>query len=133
MRCYRWSLLLLLGCSSTGPNSSTPEVGRYDYSIQAAGLSANGDLVISAATESQAVYRFYMPGVPLIGTAQTNYSPAGGWIFASVPKLGWVASNTMTRSGNNYGCSAQVVGPAGITTATCSFTYEGPDSVRTSP
>jgi len=131
MRCYRSALLLLaVGCGSTGPNDShVPQVGRYDYQLDNLGQHLSADLVIYNANETSVSYRFF---VPTVSTSTNTATYAAGWLL--VANLGSrMSGNTMIREGNAYRCSAHVTSLAGTSTGTCSFTFEGPDSLRTSP
>lgn len=119
-------VLALAGCGSTGPDADhVPELGRYDYQVQLGATHYSGDLVIESANATTLTYRFYSfsGNGPL---ATSAYGTTGWTIYAVVS--GASVLNTMTRNGSTYACTATLAG----TPRTCSFAFEGPDSVRTS-
>lgn len=126
-------LLLAVGCSSTegSQNSHVPQVGRYDYRLTHNGQQFSADLVIESASASQVRYRFFFDfSSSQVQTAQ----PVGdSWPLLVFDLGGRSAENTMTRNGGSYDCTATVLFQTTFSAGTCSFTFEGPDSVRVAP
>ena len=136
MRCYRASLLALaLACGSTAPGDSdshVPQIGRYDYRLDHEGVHLIGDLVISEASPTQIRYRFFIEGSQGSNTLTTvQYSGTAWLVNAWFPSRS--AANLMVRDGNSYRCTATVLRLTTFSPGTCSFTFEGPDSVRVAP
>lgn len=128
-------LLGLLGCGITGSDQDhVPAVGRYDYQLTFDGTTSRADLVIEEATPALVRYRFYETQNPGSSNQRTTTYTGTDWSFVVFfPSRS--ATSIMVRDGNNYSCAAplvvQNVGPDGP--GTCTFTYEGPDSIRQSP
>jgi hypothetical protein len=117
-------LLLLAGCKGSviGPESTVPQLGRYDFETSIAGVAYGGTLTITAASASELTYTMVM----VSGQTETNtatYSQANGYVL-SAHANGWNMIPHLTRSGSAYGCYGNAVFPS--TVMACSFTYLGP-------
>lgn len=128
-------LLFTLACSSTAPADSgghIPQVGRYDYRLTHNSQTFSADLVIESASATEVRYQFHFPA-PSSSGAQTAHPLGESWPLLVFDLGGRSATNTMTRSGGSYGCTATVLFQTTFSPGTCAFTFEGPDSVRTAP
>src|SRR5688500_17923623 len=126
-------LLLAFGCSATEPDQDThiPQLGRYDYRLTHNRQQFSADLVIESASATQVRYRIFFDFSS--NQAQTTQPTGTSWPILVFDLGARSATNTMSRHGESYGCTAPVRLQATFSPGTCSFTFAGPDSVRTSP